>query len=366
MNASPKTPLGNGTPGHGDVFVYVGTYTRRGSEGIYVFHYDPASGALSPLSTATGIQNPSFLAIDPQRRYLYAVNEAGGGAVSAFAIDPATGGLTPLNRQSSHGDGPCHLTVDPTGQYVLAANYSSGSVCVLPIGEGGALGEATNHIQHEGSSVNPRRQRGPHAHSINLDPAGRYAFVPDLGLDKIMIYQLDLDQGVLRPNDEPWVAVHPGAGPRHFAFHPNGQYAYVINEIDSTVTAFAYDPERGRLSELGVVSTLPAGFQDTSWCADLHVAPSGKFLYGSNRGHDSIVIYAIDQDTGMLTLVGFEPTQGKTPRNFGIDPSGTFLLAANQDTDTIVAFRIDADSGTLSPTGHVTSVPAPVCVLWRS
>lgn len=353
---------------HGELLVYVGTYTRGRSEGIYVYRMDASSGALELLSKATGVSNPSFLAIHPQRHYLYSVSEisdfAGkpSGAVAAFKIDPKTGDLTRLNQQPSHGAGPCHLSVDKTGQFVLVANYGSGSVAVLPIQDDGQLGEATDFIQHQGSSVDPRRQVGPHAHSVTLDPTNRYAFVADLGLDKIMIYRLDLSQGKLKPNDEPWAQVKAGAGPRHFDFHPNGKYAYLINELDSTMTGFTYDGTRGRLSEIQTVSTLPDGFEDTSYCADIHVSPSGKFVYGSNRGHDSIVIFESDEGTGKLTYVDHESTQGETPRNFAIDPTGTFLLAANQNGDTVVTFRMDQQTGRLMPTGHVAEVPTPVCL----
>jgi 6-phosphogluconolactonase len=350
------------------ILVYVGTYTTKGSAGIYVYRLDPDTGALELASTAPGLKNPSFVAIHPQGRYLYAVSEvleyAGrpGGSVGAFSRDPETGALALLNQQPSHGTAPCHLCVDQTGQFVLAANYGGGSICVLPIEQDGTLGEATDFVQHRGSSVHPRRQEGPHAHSVTLDPANRFAFVADLGLDRIMVYQLDLANGKLLPHDEPWAQVHAGAGPRHFAFHPNGRYAYVIHELNSTLTVFAYDPARGTLKELQTLSTLPEGFTDTNYCADVHVSPSGRFVYGSNRGHDSIVIFQVDQDTGQLTYVDHEPTQGKTPRNFAIDPGGVFLLAANQDSDTIVTFRIDQQTGRLEPTGHVTSVSMPVCV----
>ena len=350
------------------MLVYIGTYTTKGAEGIYVYSFDPSCGELTFSSKVTGIENPTFLAIDPQQRYLYAANEVGtfdgkpSGAVSAFSIDPKTGKLTYLNEQLSHGTSPCHLNVDQTGQFVLVANYGSGSVSILPIEDDGRLGEASDFIQHEGSSVNPERQQGPHAHSITIDPTNRYAFAADLGLDKILVYQLDLSQGKLHPHDEPWVSVHAGAGPRHFAFHPNLKYAYVINEIDSTMTAFTYDQSRGTLQEMQTVPALPEGFTGTSYCADVHVSPSGKYVYGSNRGHDSIVILRVDSATGTLRYVGHQATQGKWPRNFAIDPTGSYLLAANQDSDTVVTFHIDEQTGILAPTGHVASVPAPVCL----
>jgi 6-phosphogluconolactonase len=350
-----------------EILVYVGTYTRTTSEGIYVYRLDSSSGALVFSSKVSGHEEPSFLAIAPGQRYLYAVNETSdyqgesSGAVSAFSIAPETGELTFLNKQSSRGAAPCHLSVDATGRYVLAANYSGGSVAMLPIQDDGSLGAACDFVQHVGSSV-ADRQQGPHGHSITPSPDNRFAFAADLGLDKILIYQLDLEEGKLRPNDPPWVQIHPGAGPRHFTFHPNGRYAYAINEIDNTFTAFNFDAERGALEEIQVISTLPDDFDGTSHTADLHVHPSGKFLYGSNRGHESIVICAIDPATGQLTLVGHEPTQGEQPRNFAIDPTGKLLFAANMNTDNIVSYWIDQDSGRLDPTGQVTEVPMPVCL----
>jgi 6-phosphogluconolactonase len=329
---------------------------------------DVSSGALEFASKVTGLDNPTFLAISPDQHFLYAASEvdesAGqpGGAVSAFSIAPKTGTLTYLNQRSSGGALCCHLSVDKTRNFVLVANYGGGSVAVLPIEQDGRVGEATDFVQHRGSSIDPQRQQGPHAHSIVLDAANRYAFAPELGLDRIMIYRLDVAEGKLIPSDKPWAQVRPGAGPRHFTFHPNGRYAYVINELNSTFTAFAYDETNGALTEIQTVSTLPDDFAGTSHCADVHVSPSGKFLYGSNRGHDSIVVFAIDGDTGRLTYVDHEPTQGETPRNFAIDATGTFLLAANQDTDTIVTFRIDQQTGKLEATGDVTEVPMPVCL----
>jgi len=312
--------------------------------------------------------NPSFLAIHPSGDYLYAVGELGqfggkrSGAVSAFRIDRPTGKLELLDQQPSRGAGACHLVVDGSGKNVLVANYSGGSIAVLPIPDDGQLDEATAFVQHEGSSVNPRRQKGPHAHSINVAPDNRFAFVADLGLDKVLVYRFDAKNGTLAPNNPAWATVKPGAGPRHFAFHPGGKSAYVINELHSTVTAFAYDARQGVLTERQTLSTLPDGFDGDSTTAEVQVHPSGKFLYGSNRGHDSIAVFAIDGETGRLTLVEHESTQGQTPRNFGIDPTGTFLLAANQKSHTVVIFRIDRDTGELAPTGHKVDVPSPVCV----
>jgi 6-phosphogluconolactonase len=352
----------------GQLLVYVGTYTQKTSKGIYLFHLDLATGNLTAAGVSPESASPSFLAIHPNHRFLYAVNEIGNfrgtnsGAVSAYAIDPKTGGLTLLNQRPSEGSGPCHLIVDKRGKNVLVANYGSGSVSVLPIQPDGRLGKATAFIQHHGTSVDPRRQEGPHAHSMLLDAANRFAFAADLGLDKILIYRFDSNKGTLTPNSPAYAAVKPGSGPRHTAFHPNGHYAYVINEMGSTVTAFSYDAKTGALKSLQSVSTLPQGYTGDSTTAEVQLSPDGKFLYGSNRGHDSIVIFSIDPKTGLLTYVGHQSTEGKTPRNFCIDPSGTYLLAANQDSDSIVVFRIDPQTGLLSPTGNTAEVSMPVCI----
>jgi 6-phosphogluconolactonase len=357
-------------PGGGDMLVFFGTYTGEKSKGVYVSRLDMASGALSAPELAAETPNPSYLAVHPTRNFLYAANEvrtfAGkeSGSISAFAIDRATGKLTALNQESAVGRGPVYVVVDKTGRNVLVSNYGGGSVAVLPIGTDGTLKPASAFIQHTGSSVNPQRQQGPRAHSINLDPGNRFAYAADLGLDKVLIYRFDADKGSLTPNDPPFAAVQPGAGPRHFAFHPKGRFAYVINEIDVTLTAFSSDPQRGGLSAIQTVSTLPQGqevIQGFS-TADVQVHPSGKFLYGSNRGHDSIVVFAIDENSGRLTSVQHEPTQGSTPRGFGIDPSGTYLLVANQRSDSVVVFRIDQQSGRLTPTGHKINLGSPGCV----
>jgi 6-phosphogluconolactonase len=350
------------------VRVYIGTYTGEHSRGIYLSQLDPATGALSPAELAGEVKNPSFLAIHPNRKFVYAVSEvadAGGkptGAVSAFAVEPKSGKLKLLNQQSSQGAGPCHLVVDATGKCVLVANYGGGSCAALPIGTDGRLGDATAAIQHVGKSVNPGRQEGPHAHSINLDPANRFAFVADLGLDKVLIYRFDPAKGSLAANDPPSAAVAPGSGPRHFAFHPSGKFAYVINEIANTVTAFAYDAARGSLREIQTITTLPEGYKETSYTAEVVAHPSGKFLYGSNRGHDSIAIFTIEAATGKLTAAGHQSTGGKTPRNFAIDPTGKWLLAENQGSGTIVVLQIDPKTGGLKSTGHTLEVASPVCV----
>jgi len=355
----------------GRALVYFGTYTRRASKGIYVYEMDLKTGALTPVGTnalAAESVNPSFLAIHPDGRHLFAVNEIGSfkgeksGAVSAFAINPDSGRLALLNQRSSKGAGPCHLVVDATGGNVLVANYGGGSVACLPVDGQGGLREASSFAQHEGSSVNPRRQQGPHAHSINLSPDNRFAVVADLGLDQVLVYRFDAESGELTPNDPPFARVAPGAGPRHFTFHPSGKFAYVINELHCTVTAFTWDAEKGVLQERQTISTLDTPLQPGFSTAEVQAHPSGRFLYGSNRGHDSIVVFAIDPDSGRLRRVQVQPSGGTTPRNFGIDPTGSYLLAAHQNSDNVVVFRIDPDSGRLSATGIEIEVPAPVCV----
>lgn len=354
----------------GKMRVYIGTYTGKGSKGIYRLTLDLANGSLTEDGVTEGVTNPSFLAIDPSGTHLYSVAEIEtfdgkkAGGVAAFQLDPKTGNLTKLNEQSSGGAGPCHLVVDRDAKNVLVANYGGGSVAVLPIDAGGKVGETTTFIQHKGKSVNPQRQEGPHAHSINVDTANRYAFVADLGLDKVFVYRFDPKAGKLTPNDPPAEAVPAGGGPRHFAWHPSGKFAYANNEISSSVNAFAYDPKMGMLKLLQTIPTLPREARDDegNTTAEVQVHPSGKFVYVSNRGHDSIAVFKVDPSTGKLDIVEYTPSGGKVPRNFGIDPTGKYLLAANQDTDNVVVFRIDPKTGGLNPTGHSARVPTPVCV----
>ena len=356
------------------MLIYVGTYTRSlphvaaKSEGIYLISMDPATGVLAFVSKKIGVDNPSFVALHPSGNYLYAVNEVGdfagrdSGAVSAFAIDRASGALTFLNQKPTDGAAPCHLSVDATGKYVICANYTGGSVSMHPINADGSLGQMSDFVQHVGSSINPQRQQEPHAHSFTIDQGNRYAYACDLGKDQVIIYGLDLVNGKFQVNEPAYAETPKGAGPRHFAFHPNGALAYVINELDSTVTVFTCDAISGALTPVQTLSTLPAGFDGRSHCADIHVHPTGKFVYGSNRGHDSIAIFTVDQTSGQLTAAGHESTGGTVPRNFAIDPTGTFLLAANQNTDNVVVFRIDQATGQLTPTGHELAVPTPVCL----
>jgi 6-phosphogluconolactonase len=353
-----------------ECLVYLGTYTGPKSKGIYVGRLDVGSGRLSRPELAAETENPTFLAVHPslpalyaaERPLLYAANEVRNGTVSAYSVNRENGKLTLLNRQSSRGDGPCHLSVDRLGQNVLVANYGGGNIAVLPVGRDGRLGEATAFMQHEGSSVNKPRQEKAHAHWIDAAPNGGFALVCDLGLDKVMIYQFDPAKGALMANEPAFATVKPGSGPRHLAFHPDGRFAYVINEMSNTVTAFAYDAQRGALQELQTVPTLPAAFEGRSTTAEIEVHPSGRFLYGSNRGHDSIAVFAIDPVTGKLTAVEHHPSQGKMPRNFAVDRTGRWLLAANQDSDNVVVFRIDPQTGRLTATGQAVAVGKPVCV----
>ena len=349
---------------------YIGTYTGAKSKGIYSFRLD-SSGAMSTPTLVAETPNPTFLAVHPNQRFLYAANETDkfegkkSGAVSAYAIDAKTGNLTLLNQQPSGGDGPCHLVVDRSGKDVLVANYGGGSVEVLPVQKDGRLGEPTTFIQHQGSSANKQRQAAPHAHFITTDAANHFALTCDLGLDKVLVYRFDAAKGTLTPNDPAAVEIKSGSGPRHLAFHPSGRYAYVINEMACTLTALSYDARRGELKEIQTVSTLPSGQEllRSFSTAEVEVHPTGKFLYGSNRGHDSIVVFAIDEKTGKLSHVENQSTQGKTPRNFAIDPTGKYLLAENQDSDNIVGFSIDSATGRLRATGQtVTGVGAPVCI----
>jgi 6-phosphogluconolactonase len=356
----------------GKYLLFVGTYTEKESKGIYAYRFDATTSELTPLGVAAETTNPSFLAIDPSSRFLYAVNEVrkykgtDSGAVSAFAVDPRTGKLSLLNEVASRGADPCYIAFDKTGKFTLVANYTGGSVAVFPVRDDGHMGESSAFVQHAGSSINKERQEGPHAHWIETTPDNRFAIAADLGLDELLLYRFDADPktnpGSLTANDPPYAKLDPGAGPRHLAFHPNGKFAYAVNELQSSVTAFSYDVSRGELHKLKTVSTLPKSFSGSNDAAEVKVHPSGKFLFASNRGHDSIAVFSIDSHTGTLTFVDHFPTQGKTPRNFEIDPTGKLLFVANQDTNNIVVFRIDPNSGRLTPTGQTLHVPSPVCL----
>ncbi len=364
ISAIPGTALSK------QFLVYFGTFTGTTSQGIYVSRLDTASGELSAPALAAQTVNPSFVAIEPHHRFLFAVNETdhfngqASGSVTAFRLDASTGKLEFLDQQPSGGTGPCHITVDSTGKYVLVANYNSGSVAVLPVQANGFIGPPTAVIQHHGSSVNPQRQAGPHAHCVAVDAVTHHVFACDLGLDKVMIYRLNESNGALTTNEIPWAEVKPGSGPRHIVFHPDGRHAYVISEMGSTLTAFDYDREHGALTEIQTVSTLPEDFHGVNTCAEVAVHPSGKFVYASNRGDDSLAVFAVDRTSGRLDFVERQSTRGKVPRCFGIDPTGQYLIAANQNSDSVVVFRINAQTGQLTWTGQTLEVGKPVCVLF--
>jgi len=345
--------------------VYVVTYTGGSSEGIYVMEFDSGTGALLEPRLAAAMENPSFLTVHPEMRVLYAVGEAGaaGGVVSAYQIDSATGALTLINSQPSLGDGPCHVAVSPLAKHVAVANYGGGSISLYPITAGGGLEKSSAFVQHEGSGPDPKRQEGPHAHAVYFDAAGHYLYVADLGLDKVMIYDYDAEAGSLTPHDPPFVSLDAGAGPRHVAFHPRG-FAYVVNEMGNTVSAFAHDASKAVWTLIESVSTLPAGYNTYSTTAEIEVHRSGRFLYASNRGHDSIAVFGVDEKTGKLTAIEHTLTEGKTPRHFALDPSGGYMLVANQESDSVVVFRVDAERGTLAATEQRVEVGAPVCLVF--
>jgi 6-phosphogluconolactonase len=345
--------------------VYVGTYTDKGSKGIYSYQFDQDTGALTLIGLAAETPNPSFLALDPAHKFLYAANEISTyngkptGEVTAFSVGPS-GKLTPLNQVSAVGDGPAHITVDGTGRYVLIANYERGSIAVFPVLKDGRLGGASAFVQHKGSSVDPVWQTGPHCHAVVMSPDNRFVLVADLGLDQVLSYPFDIAKGTL---GQPKIAkVKPGSGPRHLVFGASGKFVYLVNEVFSNVTVFSYDAASGALAELQTVSMLPPGFSGQNTAAEIALHPSGKFLYASNRGEDSIAVFAVDAAKGTLTPVENVPTQGKEPRNFAIDPSGRWLLAANQSSNNIVTFRIDPKTGRLMPAGPVVELSAPVCI----
>jgi 6-phosphogluconolactonase len=348
------------------MLIYVGTYTRGASEGVYVGRFDRTCGTLQDVRLAARLKDPTWVTTDPLRRFLYVGHDAEGGQdgmVSAFAIRQETGRLEPLCSLPTHGRAPCFVTIDATGRCLVVVNYHSeagpGSVAVYRVRPDGTLEESAL-LRHEGSGPNARRQSCPHPHSANIDPSGRYVLVPDLGIDRVVIYRMDAGRSALVRTGE--AVVEPGSGPRHLRFGPGGRRAYLLNELGNTIMAFEWDAEAGELSHLQTLPTLPAGFSGRSSCAEVRVHPSGRFVYGSNRGHDSIAMFAIDAATGRMAPLGQEPTRGKNPRNFAVDPSGTWLLAAHQDSDNVVTFRIEPQTGRLRPTGDETAVPGAVCL----
>src|SRR5215471_12485035 len=347
--------------------VYVGTYTRpQKSKGIYAWRFQPAAGTLTPIGLVAETTSPSFLAVHPNQRFLYAVNEVNAGVVSAFAIDQPTGTLKFLNQVSSKGGGPCHLTTDRSGRFLYVANYNTGSVAAFPIHDDGSLGESSAFIQHTGSSVNPQRQRGPHAHSTVMMPDNKFVFVGDLGLDQVFGYRFDPGRGGMSTEDPTITKVAPGSGPRHLAFRPDGRFLYVLNEILCTVTAFRYDTTHGTNEEMQTVSTIAADFSGTKSGAEIAVHRSGNYLYASNRGPDNIAIFRVDLTSGKLSPIGQVSTRGKTPRAFSIDPTGNWLFAANQESDNFSLFRLDQKTGNLTPAGEPVEAFTPVSVAFAA
>jgi 6-phosphogluconolactonase len=345
--------------------LYVGTYAAPEAAGIFIYHWDDTSGRLDLRDQVTGEANPTYLAVHPSGRYLYAVNEVPefqgepGGGVSAFAVQGPSGKLTLLNRRGSQGKGPCHLTTDREGRFLMVANYDSGSLALYGLEADGSLSAACHVVQHAGRGADPARQEGPHVHSITPTPENRFALSCDLGIDRVRVYRLDAGRRQLKLHGE--TAVSPGAGPRHLAFHPAGRHLYLLNELAATLSVHAYTPENGALAQLQTLSMLPEGYQGPNTSAAVAVHPGGRYVYGSNRGHDSIVIYEVDETTARLTLVGHEPARGKTPRDLVIDPTGSWLLAANQDSHTVVTFQIDGGTGRLSYQQQ-TEIPSPACM----
>jgi 6-phosphogluconolactonase len=352
-----------------EYILYVGTYTGQESKGIYAFRFDPATGDSHPLGLVATTEKPSFLAVDPKGRFLYAVNELDTfqnqptGGVSVFAVDRATAALRPLQQVSSLGEGPAHISLDRSARFLMVANYTGGSVAVFPVEADGRLGPRSAFVQQHGSSINPQRQAGPHAHCIQVSTDNRLVVVADLGLDKLLVYRFDASTGSLTPARPPSYGVDPGSGPRHIAFTPSGKFVYAVNEMKSTVTVFAYDAAAGSLRKRQTISTLPNDFTGRNSTAEVAVAPKGKFLYVSNRGHNSLAVFQIDRKDGSLTEVGWTPSGGKTPRHFAIDPSGRWLFAANQGSNEITLFQIDSGSGRLTPAPRPMSVVSPVCVV---
>jgi 6-phosphogluconolactonase len=350
--------------------VFVGTYTEKGSKGIYAYRFDPVTGGADSIGLMAETANPSFLAVDPKHKYLYAVNEIdnfqGGhtGAVTAYAIDRDTGKLSSLQQVPSFGADPAHLALDESGRYLLVANYTSGNIAVFPIEKDGKLGPRAAFVQHTGSSVNKDRQAGPHAHEIQTSNDNQFVLTADLGLDELLVYRFDPKTGSLTPNNPAFAKVSPGSGPRHFSIAPSGKFVYLVNELSSTVTVFAYNSSSGQLQEKQTISTLPAGFKGENTTAEIELDAKGKFLYVSNRGDDSIAVFAVDPHSGKISWVERVPTGGKTPRHFTLDPTGKWLFAANQDSNDITIFHVDPDSGRLTPTPNTLQVATPVSVVF--
>jgi 6-phosphogluconolactonase len=362
------TPIAAAAAGKGKYLVYIGTYTDHGGKGIYPYRFDAKTGTLSPTGAATETENPSFLTVDSSGRFLYAVNELETyqgqptGAVSAFSIDSATGKLSLLNQVSSHDPGPAHIALDRTGKFALVSHYTLGSLAVFPISNEGRVAELSSLVRHHGVGVDPQWQKGPHVHEAVMSPDNRFALVNDLGIDQVAVYPFEAGKGTL--GADPMIThTRPGFGPRHLVFSPDGKLVYVVGELLSSVATYSFDAASGELKEAGIISALPHDFSGISYAAEIMMHPSGKFLYVSNRGYDSIAVFSTNSKTGVPTLLEIVPT-GKRPRYIGVDPTGSWLLSVNQDSNNVLIFKINRKTGRLSATGQSVSLPAPVCMVF--
>jgi 6-phosphogluconolactonase len=348
--------------------VYIGTYSEPGEPGLFVYEFNRNEGSLKIVQEVAGMESPSYLEINPNGKFLYSANRSSvipdkpWGSISAFKIDQLTGRINHINDQPSFGSESCHVSIDSQGRLLFVANYTTGNVCVYPINSDGSLGTISSSVQHTGSSINKSRQEGPHAHCTTVSPDNNFLYVTDLGIDRIKANKIDYEKNILIPISESDGLVEKGSGPRHFTIHPNEKFAYVIEELSSSITFFDYNKEDGSLTVKQSIKTIPVEFNDINYCADIHISPSGKYLYGSNRGHNSLAIFSIDQDNGMLSIVDYQPTFGEWPRNFLIDPDGDFIFVANQNSDNLVIFKVNTQSGKLTKTGEVTDIQNPVCI----
>lgn len=344
-----------------DTFVYFGSHREGPKIGFSVAHFDTDTGKLTTPVFLEPAVAPAYFIIHPDGKHLYTCNSDPGSDVSAYAIDPATAKLTLLNKKPSGGGDPSYVSLDNTNHYLMVANYLNGNFAIFALAPDGSIGERTAFVQHTGHGVDPKRQTHAFAHSIRVDPTNRFVLVADLGLDKLFVYRFDVKTGAVQPNDPPFASVKPGSGARHTLFHPNGRFVYLNNEMASTIIRFGWDSARGALTEFETVSTLPADFKGNSADSEMQLHPNGKFLYASNRGHDSLAVFSVDAQTGRLTLVEHAPTQGKTPRNFAFDPTGKWIIVTNHDSDNAVVFRVDPNTGRLTQTGQPISIPYPFC-----
>lgn len=344
-----------------ETFVYFGSHSNRPGAGFSLARFNTDTGVLTKPSLLLEAKEPAYFVFHPDGRHLYTCNSGAPGGLSAYSVDPRTGALTLLNRVLAGGDDTSYISLDRTNRYALVANYNGGNIAVFALKPDGSIGDWTSFVQHTGKSVHPQRQTKAYAHAIVVSADNRFVLVPDLGVDKLFVYRFDEKTGKLTANEPAFVTLPPGSGPRHVKFHPNGRWVYLINEMGSTVVGYEWDGAKGTLTEFQSISTLPADFTGTSTCAEVEVHPNGKFLYGSNRGHDSLVAFSIDAATGRLTVIGHTPSGGRTPRNFAFDPTAKWILCTNHNSNNAVVFRVDEATGRLTQQGEPVSVPAPFC-----